>query len=69
VCHIFVNKCLCVCVCVCVCEVYDEVRRERNLEMLVIRNEPSIARNWLFLTGILFCVPLEHEKGSHFWNV
>ena len=50
------------CVCVCVCEVHDEIHRERNLEMLVIRNELSIARDWLFLTFVLFCVPLEHEK-------
>ena len=51
-CHIFVNKC--VCVCVCVCEVHDEIHRERNLEILVIRNQPSITRDWLFLTGVLF---------------
>jgi hypothetical protein len=54
------------CVCVCVSEVHDEIRRERNLEMLVIRNRPSIARDWLFLTGILFCVPPEHEKRISF---
>jgi hypothetical protein len=34
--------------------------------MLVIRNQPSIARVWLFLTGILVCVPPEHEKGIPF---
>ena len=45
------------------CEVHDEIPRERNLEMLVIRNQPSIARDWLFLTGILVCVPPEYEKG------
>jgi len=49
-----------------VCDVHDEIRRERNLEMLVIRSHPFIARNWLFLTGILFCVPPEHKKGLSF---
>jgi hypothetical protein len=54
VCHIFVNN---------VCGMHDAVRREKNLEMLVIRSERYCARDWLFLTGILFCVPPEHEKG------
>lgn len=48
------------------CDVHDEVRRERNLEMLVICSQPSIARDWLFLTTILFCVPPEHKKGISF---
>jgi hypothetical protein len=45
---------------------HDEIRRERNLEMLVIRNQPSIDRAWLFLTGILFCFPPGRVKGISF---
>jgi hypothetical protein len=45
-----------------VCEMHDEIPREKNLEMLDIRSERYSARDWLFLTGILFCVPPEHEK-------